>query len=96
MKTHRYRITVEPLASPTAGSPDDAPLVFEASSHDDILALVGKVGKQDAFTPDTARAFVVGLKLFGEVLLENRDTPFFAPLLQQFKEMMKTIKQRQT
>ena len=30
------------------------------------------------FDPDTATSFAVGLKLFSEVLLENRDHPLFA------------------
>lgn len=39
MKQHRYRITVEHLAS-ADGAPLSLPLQFEAASHDEILALV--------------------------------------------------------
>jgi len=35
----------------------------------------------------------VGLKLFGETLLENKDIPLFKEFLPQFAHFMKALKQ---
>ncbi|MGL4410083.1 MAG: DUF3861 family protein [Zoogloea sp.] len=41
---------------------------------------------------ESATAFAVGLKLFGEVMLENRQHPLFADFLPQFGQFMKQLK----
>lgn len=45
------------------------------------------------FDPDTATALAIGLKLFGEVMLENRGHPLFAELAPHFRDFMKRLKQ---
>ena len=37
------------------------------------------------------KSFAVGLKLMGEVLLENKDIPLFKDFLPQFIEFIKSI-----
>lgn len=41
---------------------------------------------------DATAAFALGLKLFGETLLENRQHPLFEQLLPQFGQFMKHLK----
>ena len=50
--------------------------------------------KQHQFrlTLEMAQRFAVGLKLMGEVMLENKEHPLFAELKPHFMEMMKVIK----
>ena len=93
MKQHRYRITVEHLAD-AQGEPSShtAPLQFEVGTHDDILALVERSRQAGHFDPATATAFTVGLKLFGEVMLENRSHPLFAEFAPHFGQFMKQLK----
>jgi len=93
MKQHRYRITVEHL-SDVRGEPSTyaEPLRFEAGNHDDVFAVVERVRARGDLPPDSATAFAVGLKLFGEVMLENRGHPLFADFAPQFGEFMKTLK----
>jgi hypothetical protein len=43
--------------------------------------------------PDAATALAVGLKLFSEVMLENRGHPLFAEFAPHFRDFMKTLKQ---
>ena len=93
MKQHRYRITVEHIASADGGPLNDqSPLTFEVGNHDEILALVERVRQRDLFDPNTATAFTVGLKLFSEVMLENRKHPLFEELRPHFAEFMKRLK----
>ena len=39
-----------------------------------------------------AQCFAVGLKLMGEVMLENKEHPLFAELKPHFMEIMKAVK----
>lgn len=93
MKQHRYRITVEHLSDPDgAPSSHPAPLQFEVGNHDDILAVVARLTQRTDLDAASATALGVGLKLFGEVMLENRQHPLFAELFPQFGDFMKKLK----
>ena len=94
MKQHRYRVTVEHLADAQGNPSSHQPLVFEAGSHDDILAIVERMRAREdlPFTPESTAAFVVGLKLFGEITLEHRAHPLFAAFRPHFQQLMKDLK----
>lgn len=94
MKQHRYRVTLEHLAD-AKGAPSayDAPLRFEVGNHDDVFAIVERMRTRADLAPDAATALAVGLKLFSEVMLENRGHPLFAEFAPHFRDFMKTLKQ---
>ena len=93
MKQHRYRITVEHLCDATGTPVPDTPVLrFEARNHDDILSIVERMRQRGEFPSDTAAAFAVGLKLFGEVMLENKENPLFVAFRPHFAEFMKHLK----
>ncbi len=93
MRQHRYRITVAPLAD-AHGVPSThaAPLVFEVGNHDDILKVVERLSQRSDLPANSATALGVGLKLFGEVMLENKTHPLFAGLLPHFGNFMRQLK----
>ena len=93
MKQHQYRITVEHLAD-AKGNPStyEEPLVFETGNHDDILRIVGLMKSRDDLTAEQATSFAVGLKLFSEVMLENKGHPLFADFQPHFLDFMKKLK----
>lgn len=93
MKQHRYRITVEHLRDAN-GQPShyDAPLQFEVGNHDDIFSVVERMRHRIDFDENTNTALAVGLKLFSEVMLENRGNPLFEDLLPHFPAFMKKLK----
>ena len=94
MKQHRYRITVEHLSDLNGGpSPYNAPLSFEAGNHDDLFRIVEKVRGRGDFDVETATAFAIGLKLFGEVVMQNRQLPGFEGMGPQCGVFMKKLKQ---
>lgn len=92
MKQHRYRITVEHVADAKGQPSTHEPLQFDAVSHDDIIAIARRMQGRGDFDANTAAQLAIGLKLFGEVVLENRALPMFAALRPQLSEFMKALK----
>lgn len=86
---HKYRITVEALDSPARDS-----MQFDVENHDDILVVVEKMSGREEFSGDDAKAFGVGLKLFSEVMLKNKQAPLFANFIPHFVNFMKELKKR--
>lgn len=92
-KVHHYRVTLERLSSTAEPVIAKSSLSFETTNHDDILAIVQRMQQRGDFEPDTAAALAVGLKLFGEVMLHERDNPLFVELIPHFGQFMKKLKQ---
>lgn len=92
MKQHRYRVTLEYLADANGNPQQREPLVFEVGNHDEILGIVELVRSRGLFDEQATAAFVVGQKLFGEVMLENRDNALFAEFRPHFMDFMKKLK----
>jgi hypothetical protein len=92
MKGNLYKFTIEHLEDSKGNSIETNPLVFETKNHDDIFKIVEKMeGKMQLDDQDT-KALVIGLKLFSEVMLKNKDTEPFKELLPHFKDFMKELK----
>ena len=94
MKQHQYHVTVQHLKNAKGeASTYTERLEFYAGNHDDIFEIVERLKKADFFDDETTKYFGVGLKLFSEVMLENRDHPLFQEFLPQFGQFMKNLKQ---
>ena len=89
---YSYRITVTPTATPNEGAPSRPPFSFEATNHDDILALVERARASIGLTPDDAASMVVGLKLLGEVMLREKNNPLFDPLRGGMRDFIGNLK----
>lgn len=86
-----YTITVQP--SDASGKPDmTAPLSFCVANHDDLFAILEKVETNEAVPRAEAAEFVVGLKLFLEVLIRHRKDALFEELWQPMGAFMKRLK----
>lgn len=92
MKQYRYRVTVEYIADPEGKPQHGEPLVFETHNHDEILGIVELVRKAELMDEATTTSFVVGQKLFGEVMLENRNNPMFSEFWPHFLQFNKKFK----
>ena len=94
MKQHQYHVSVQHLAD-AKGQPSNYSenIEFNVGNHDDIFEIVERLKKADFFDDETTKSFGVGLKLFSEVMLENRDHPLFQEFLPQFGQFMKNLKQ---
>lgn len=94
MKQHQYHVTVQHLKDAKGQiSTYRERLEFYTGNHDDIFEIVERLKKADFFDDQTTKSFAVGLKLFSEVMLENKDHPLFETFLPQFGQFMKNLKQ---
>ena len=87
---YRYRVTVEALSE----NPEQPSLTFEVVNHDDIPSIARRLSGKVAMDEDATKAFAVGLKLFGETILQNRENPLFVEIRPAFVEFMKKLKQQ--
>lgn len=92
MKQHRYRVTLEHLTDAASAGSSHEPLQFEVGNHDDIIAIVRRMRSRGDFDEQSATSFAVGLKLFSEVMLEQKDHPLFAAFKPHFQQFMKELK----
>jgi hypothetical protein len=92
MKQHRFRVTVEHLTDAHGAPSTHKPLKFEVENHDDIIAIVERLRRRGDFSEDAAAALGVGLKLFSEVMLEDKANPLFSSFRPHFSQFMKDLK----
>jgi hypothetical protein len=92
MKGHLYRITVEHLEDNQASQVNKEPLVFEIRNHDDLFVIVERMKLKAQFNEPEAASLAVGLKLFGAVMLNNRDTELFKSIEPHFAKFMQSLK----
>lgn len=92
MKQHRYRVTLEHLADAQGASSTHAPLQFEVGNHDDIFAIVERLRNRGDFSQESAAAFGLGIKLFSEVMLQDKENALFSSLRPHFAQFMKELK----
>ncbi len=94
MNSYRYKITVEALTGPKGEPVKGRMLSFEAANHDDILEIVERMQARLSFDNDTVASLGVGLKLFSEVALTQRNDPMFAMIRPALGEFVRGLKQR--
>ncbi len=91
-KSNRYQLTLKELELKD-GSVADKSIVFEFQNHDNILNLIEKVQQRGLFEDEDKNIqFLFGLKLFSEVVIEQRDNPLFEDFAPAFREFMKKLK----
>jgi hypothetical protein len=83
---------MERISDPSQKPTQDDVLQFEVDHHDDILRLVDRMRARGDFPKESAEALVVGLKLFSEVMLQNRHHPLFVSFAPHFKDFMSELK----
>jgi hypothetical protein len=92
MNSYRYRVTMEMTAGQKSEPVTGRSLSFETQNHDDVLGIVERLQARGDFSADTAASLGVSLKLFSEVVLENRQNPLFAPLRAPLREFIAGLK----
>jgi len=94
MNSHRYKITVEALTGAKGEPVEGRTLSFEAANHDDIFGIVERMRARLSFDEDTVASLGVGLKLFSEVALMQRNDPMFAMIQPALSEFVRGLKKR--
>jgi hypothetical protein len=91
-KNNVYRIHLEEVALKD-GTPSEKTIAFEFENHDNIFAIIEKM-QETNLLGDKAQAveFALGIKLFSEVMLKQKDNPLFEELKPAFGQFMKKLK----
>lgn len=93
MAQHRYLITVADQTRSDDGAAPPAVLSFQFENHDDLFQIVERVRSKALFpTEQETRAFCVGLKLLGHVLIQHRKEALFSDFAAAFGTFMKALK----
>ncbi|HRB57836.1 MAG TPA: DUF3861 domain-containing protein [Acinetobacter johnsonii] len=94
MKQHTYEVTLKHIAD-AQGNPSTYTdtLSFNSYNHDDIFKVLQVIQYSQMLDDEAAKSFVVGLKLFSEVMLEHKNLPLFKNFMPHFGQFMKALKQ---
>lgn len=92
MANNQYHILLTEVEKKD-GTKSGKQMDFSFENHDDIFHLLeGAQDKTWFDNPKTNIEFVMGLKLFGEVMIKNRQNSLFAEVMPAFTQMMKKLK----
>lgn len=91
-KYNHYKVTLEHLSNPK-GTDLHQPVQVIFDNHDDIFKIVEILKEKNLFNEaGESVEFAIGLKMFSEVMLRNKENPLFEDLMPAFKEFMKKLK----
>ena len=93
MNSYRYRVTLEKIAGQKGEPVRGEQLSFETPNHDDLFPIVERMRSRGDLDADTAAALAVGLKLFSEVVLQNRQREPFAEVRPALSSFIQSLKQ---
>lgn len=83
-----YKITV------TDNNEPGRKLEFDYPVHDEMLGLIELTRDRLGFSEEKHNAFMLGLKLLGEVIIEERKSDLFKEFSPHFKDFMQRIKKQ--
>ncbi|MBW3521582.1 DUF3861 domain-containing protein [Chryseobacterium sp. NKUCC03_KSP] len=91
-RNNRYHLQLKEL-SLKDGSARDKNLDLDFENHDDLFKIFEVIKAKNIFEDEnTAHEFALGLKLFTEVMLKNKQHPLFEDLRPAIMEFMKKLK----
>ncbi|MFT3823786.1 MAG: DUF3861 domain-containing protein [Chitinophagaceae bacterium] len=92
-RAHQYKLTLEYLEDNKGEAVNTEPVTLLFDNHDDIFSIIKRQEERDLFgDKNQAVEFAIGLKLFSEVMLKNRNNPLFEELAPAFGAFMKKLK----
>lgn len=91
-RNNKYKIHLEEIEL-VDGSETGKTIEFEFTNHDNIMALIERAKENNRFENEADNLeFIVGLKLFSEVMMRNRRNPLFEDFAPAFKSFMMKLK----
>jgi len=92
-RANKYHLTLK-LQQYANGETEPAKeLELDFDNHDEIFGIIERIQSKDPFNdPSQAAQFALGLKLFSEVMIKNRNHPLFEELGTAFPAFMKRLK----
>lgn len=91
-RNNKYHLTLQEL-SLKDGSEGGRTLEFDFENHDSLFHVFEVIQSKKIFEDEnTAHEFALGLKLFTEVMIKNKQHPLFEELRPAIMEFMKKLK----
>src|SRR5215210_4348386 len=92
-RANKYRLTLELLSTTKGETGIHEPLQLEFDNHDEIFSIVKRIQDKNIFqSKEQAAEFAIGLKMFSEVMLKNKNLPLFEEFRPAFGNFMKKLK----
>lgn len=94
-RTNKYKLTLEELALAKEDDVASKTLTIEFDNHDNIFNIITALKSKNIFEDENqSTEFAIGLKIFTEVILKNRDNELFQELQPAIGEFMKKLKSK--
>lgn len=91
-KYNHYKIRLEHTFNPKEENLNPA-VELEFDNHDEIFSIIKRLQEKNHFEDAAQSAqFAIGLKMFSEVMLKNKDNDLFTEFLPEFKNFMAKLK----
>ncbi|WP_369753985.1 DUF3861 domain-containing protein [Flavobacterium sp. WC2409] len=92
-RTNKYKLKLELLSTTRVDDTIYPPIELEFDNHDNIFIIAERMKNRNLFqTENQATEFAIGLKMFSEVMLKNRDNALFSDFRPAFSDFMKKLK----
>ena len=94
-RVNQYKLTLEYLKNSKGEEMQEPPIELLFQNHDNIYNILKVVQEKDLFGDNSQTTqFVIGLKLFGDIVMRNRDLELFKEMQPAFLEFMKKLKSK--
>jgi len=92
-QTNKYKLTLEQISLMKEDIAFSEPLQLEFENHDEIFKIIDIMREKNLFgDKNQSTEFAIGLKMFSEVLLKNRNHPLVKDFFPSFGDFMKKLK----
>lgn len=94
-RIHQYELTFKYLKNNKGEIMDKTPIFLPFQNHDDIYKIIEILNEKNLFRDASqTNQFVLGLKLFGDVMMKNKDLELFSEMRPAFMDFMKKLKSK--
>ncbi|MDD3459213.1 MAG: DUF3861 domain-containing protein [Weeksellaceae bacterium] len=94
-RIHQYELTFKYLKNNKGEIMDKTPIFLPFQNYDDIYKIIEILNEKNLFKDASqTNQFVLGLKLFGDVMMKNKDLELFSEMRPAFMDFMKKLKSK--
>lgn len=94
-RSNKYRIKLEQVSLMKDDAKLSDPIIVEFDNHDEIFKIIEIMSEKNLFEEKNhSIEFAIGLKMFSEVMLKNKNLPLFEDFYPAFGDFMKKLKSK--
>ncbi|MBT30550.1 MAG: hypothetical protein CMO01_12900 [Thalassobius sp.] len=93
-RANKYHLKLDLVSLASGEAPEEEKSIeVDFDNHDEIFKIIDVLKEKDLFEEKGQSVeFAIGLKLFSEVMIKNRNHPLFEEFAPAFREFMKKLK----